>query len=73
MERLIKERELDRVDLANLSREYEEKNLEIKRLQAECATVSEKSFLCRNHFKYNCISRCFLLVFAANAIIRGRQ
>lgn len=45
MERLIKERELDRVDLANLSREYEEKNLEVKRLQAECATVSRKKIL----------------------------
>lgn len=39
MERLIKERELDMVDLANLSRQYEDKVTEVKRLQLECAGV----------------------------------
>lgn len=42
MERLIKERELDRVDLANLSREFEEKKLELKRLQMECAQYQQQ-------------------------------
>ncbi|CAL8129671.1 unnamed protein product [Orchesella dallaii] len=42
LERILKERELDRMDYENLSRQYEEKLSEVKKLQAESVVFQQR-------------------------------